>query len=267
MLFVYPTSRPHKPHRHTTFLQTEIPLNPGRDPDTGRPRAANSTTPQWPTTRRDQKHMTSYLHTDPLTVAPPLEPPPANNATFFEAKNPISATMSIPPQVQQYLSKIDRQFQGHGYLDQFEHATGLPRSTAVLGFGAVYVIAVFLNIAGLGQLLTNIAGFVLPAYYSLIALKTSRTDDDTQLLTYWVIFAFLNVIEFWLKAILYWVPFYFVFKLVFLLYIGTPSTGGAQVVYQHLVGPVGDQILAATKGRTPNINAAAESVSGKVHVN
>lgn len=107
----------------------------------------------------------------------------------------------------------------------------------------------FLNVGGIGQLLTNLAGFVVPAYYSIVALRTSRTDDDTQLLTYWVVFAFLNVIEFWSSAILYWVPFYFLFKLVFLLYIGTPSTGGATLVYEHLVGPASDMILGAVAKR------------------
>lgn len=176
--------------------------------------------------------------------------------------------MSIPPQLQQALSGIDRQFQGNKLFDQFERNTGLPRSVGVLGGGLFYALLVFLNIGGLGQLLTNIAGFALPAYYSLIALKTARKDDDTQLLIYWVVFAFFNVIEFWSKAILYWVPFYFLFKLVFLLWIGTPSTGGAQIVYNHVVGPIGDQILRATQGNhgADQINEFAESVSSKVHV-
>lgn len=112
-----------------------------------------------------------------------------------------------------------------------------------MGFGAVYLALVFLNVGGIGQLLTNIAGFAVPGYYSIVALKSATKDDDTQLLTYWVVFAFLNVVEFWSKAILFWVPFYFLFKLVFLLYIGIPATGGATIVYQHLVGPISDVIL------------------------
>jgi receptor expression-enhancing protein 5/6 len=113
----------------------------------------------------------------------------------------------------------------------------------VIGFAGVYFVLVFLNIGGIGQLLTNIAGFLIPGYYSIVALKTVNKNDDTQLLTYWVVFAFLSVIEFWSSAILYWVPFYFLFKLVFLLYIGTPATGGAQLVYDHLVGPVSDMLI------------------------
>lgn len=175
--------------------------------------------------------------------------------------------MSLPPQLQHYLNTIDRQFAGNKLMGQFEQQTGLPRSALVLGGGAVYFLLVFLNIGGLGGLLTNIAGFVLPAYYSLIALKTSRTDDDTHLLTYWVVFAFLNVLEFWSNAILYWVPFYYVFKLVFLLWIGNPYTNGAELVYRHLVEPIGDLLIRATESRggvAEEIEELAQS-HGKKH--
>lgn len=36
-----------------------------------------------------------------------------------------------------------------------------------------------------GQFLTNFAGFVIPGYYSMNALFTSSTKDDTQWLTVW----------------------------------------------------------------------------------
>lgn len=123
-------------------------------------------------------------------------------------------------------------------LHLFEHHTGLPRSYAVIVAGIVYLVLVFLNIAGIGELLSNIAGFVVPAYYSLVALETASTADDTALLTYWVVFAFLNVIEFFSAAILYWVPFYFLFKTVFLMYIGVPAFGGAELIYQSAIKPI-----------------------------
>ena len=41
---------------------------------------------------------------------------------------------------------------------------------------------IFLNYGG--QLLTNLAGFLIPGYYSLNALFTATKVDDTQWLTY-----------------------------------------------------------------------------------
>ncbi|ODV82619.1 hypothetical protein CANARDRAFT_123489 [[Candida] arabinofermentans NRRL YB-2248] len=128
-------------------------------------------------------------------------------------------------------------------LDQFEAQTKLPRSYAVLGAGAVYLLLVFLNFGGIGQLLSNIAGFVVPGYYSLKALKTSTTKDDTRLLTYWVVFSALNVLEFWVKAILYWVPAYYLLKTLALLYLALPQFNGAVVVYDLVIKPLSDKYI------------------------
>jgi receptor expression-enhancing protein 5/6 len=48
----------------------------------------------------------------------------------------------------------------------------------ILGLAGVYFFLVFFNIAG--EFLVNFAGFLLPGYYSLQALFTSGTADDTQ---------------------------------------------------------------------------------------
>uniref|UniRef100_A0A0L0NZH7 Protein YOP1 n=1 Tax=Candidozyma auris TaxID=498019 RepID=A0A0L0NZH7_CANAR len=146
----------------------------------------------------------------------------------------------------------------------FEQQTGLPRSYAVLGFGVVYIVIIFLNIAGIGQLLSNVAGFVIPGYFSLIALETRSKDDDTQLLTYWVVFAFLNVIEFWSRAILYWVPFYFFLKTIFLIYIGVPAFGGARIIYANVIRPFSKAYIVKLGGVKSSVNDAAEGVSTSV---
>lgn len=130
----------------------------------------------------------------------------------------------------------------------------------------VYFVLIFLNIAGIGQLLSNIAGFIIPGYYSLVALETATTADDTALLTYWVVFAFLNVFEFWSRAILYWIPFYFLFKTIFLIYIGIPSLGGAQVVYLNLIKPFARAYVVKNKSVSKAVDEVAEGVSSAVEL-
>lgn len=148
----------------------------------------------------------------------------------------------------------------------FEGQTGLPRSYAVLAAVGVYFVLIFLNIAGIGQLLSNIAGFVVPGYYSLLALETKGTADDTEILSYWVVFAFLNVLEFWSRAILYWVPFYFLFKTVFLLYLGIPAFGGAKMVYLNVIRPITHTYIVNSKPFAASVDEAAEGVSTSVHL-
>lgn len=99
----------------------------------------------------------------------------------------------------------------------------------------------------------------------MLALETTTTKDDTQLLTYWVVFAGLNVIEFWSKAILYWVPFYYLFKTIFLLYIGIPSFGGAATVYQAVIKPFSQKYVVG-KSFSKDVDDAAEAVSSSVKV-
>lgn len=66
-------------------------------------------------------------------------------------------------------------------INNLEKQTSIPKAYAVLGLLASYFFFIFFNIGG--QLLTNFAGFVIPGYYSLEALFSSSTHDDTQWLT------------------------------------------------------------------------------------
>ena len=60
--------------------------------------------------------------------------------------------------------------------------SGVPKVYFIGGIAFVYFFLIFLNYGG--QLLTNVAGFIIPGYYSLNALFTASRVDDTQWLTY-----------------------------------------------------------------------------------
>jgi receptor expression-enhancing protein 5/6 len=66
-------------------------------------------------------------------------------------------------------------------LNNLEKQTSVPKAYAVLGLGALYFFLIVFNLGG--QLLTNVAGFVIPGYYSLSALFSANKEDDTQWLT------------------------------------------------------------------------------------
>jgi hypothetical protein len=63
-------------------------------------------------------------------------------------------------------------------LNNLEKQTSVPKVYVVLGLGALYFFLIFFNIAG--EFLVNIAGFSIPAYYSLSALFSASKVDDTQ---------------------------------------------------------------------------------------
>lgn len=128
-------------------------------------------------------------------------------------------------------------------LKKLEAQTGLPKTYTTGGLGLLYFLLIFVNVGGIGQLLANFATLIIPGYYSLIALETRGTADDTHYLTYWVVYAAFSVFEFWSNAILYWIPFYWLFKTLLFLYLGLPQYNGARWVYQTMIKPFSVSVL------------------------
>ena len=78
-------------------------------------------------------------------------------------------------------------------------------------------------------------GFLYPAYASFKAIETKAKDDDTQWLTYWIVFALFNVFETFVDWILYWIPFFYALKLAALVYLMLPQTRGAEFIYKNVI--------------------------------
>ncbi|CAJ0567852.1 unnamed protein product, partial [Mesorhabditis spiculigera] len=116
-----------------------------------------------------------------------------------------------------------------------EANTGLKREQAAYGLFAV--LGLYLIFGALAQFVCNLIGFAYPAYASVKAIRTSSKDDDTQWLIYWTVFAFFSIIDFFTDGILSIFPFYFVVKVLFLLYLYLPQTRGASYLYTRFIDP------------------------------
>lgn len=78
---------------------------------------------------------------------------------------------------------------------------------------------IFYLLIGYGTLLlSNLIGFLYPAYASIKAVESSGKDDDTKWLTYWVVFSFITLIELPAAILLSWIPFYSLIKVSFCNY-------------------------------------------------
>lgn len=163
--------------------------------------------------------------------------------------------MSLQDKAQAQINQIDKELSKYPALNSFEKQTAVPKVYAFLGVLATYFFFIFFNIGG--QFLTNIAGFVLPGYYSLEALFSANKVDDTQWLTYWVVFAFLSVFESAISAV-YWFPFYYTFKFLLLLWLSLPSTKGAQVVFRSFIQPVFARYFNHSGSSAANLRAKVD---------
>ena len=91
----------------------------------------------------------------------------------------------------------------------------------------------------LSILFTFSIGFVYPAYCSVRALESRSKDDDTQWLTYWVVFALFSVIEFFSDILVGWVPFYWLTKVTIIFYYYSYTKILTYVLFSKSYGKVG----------------------------
>ena len=107
-------------------------------------------------------------------------------------------------------------------LITFEQRTQIPKTYAFLG--GVILLGVFHMINSFASPVSNLLGWAFPAYLSVKAVESPGHNDDTQWLTYWVVFGFFNFMEsFALRAVLYYLPWYFAFKTIFILWLQLPA--------------------------------------------
>ncbi|KAI8878472.1 hypothetical protein K501DRAFT_228355 [Backusella circina FSU 941] len=137
--------------------------------------------------------------------------------------------------LKQTLASIDTELSKFKYANDFERLTGVPKSYAVLGAAGVAFLMIFFNIAG--QLLTNSISWVYPAYASFKAIESSNKQDDTQWLTYWTVVGFVQMLEYFSDILLYWFPFYYLFKTLFVLWLALPQFNGAEILYNRALRP------------------------------
>jgi len=99
----------------------------------------------------------------------------------------------------------------------------------VIAGSFLFVILVFFGIGA--NTLCSFIGFIYPAYQTILAIENKNKGDDVQWSVYWVLYSFFSLIETYQNFILYWIPFYFAFKLAFLLWAMLPQTRGAKFLY------------------------------------
>ena len=98
----------------------------------------------------------------------------------------------------------------------------MPKAYAAIG--SVFLLSLLLLVNAAAAPVSNLVGWALPAYLSFKAIESPGVQDDVQWLTYWVVFGFFNFLEsFALSVVLYYFPWYFAFKTVFVLWLQLPQ--------------------------------------------
>lgn len=153
------------------------------------------------------------------------------------------------------VNALDSELNKYPVLRDIETRTKVPKAYGVLGLAASSVVLIFFNMFGLAAPISNLIGWALPAYLSVQAIESPGQNDDKQWLTYWVVFGLLNLGEsFAIRPILYWVPMYFVFKTLAIIWLMLPATRGAEVLYVNVVRPALGNVKAKAQQQTGSSN-------------
>jgi len=103
-------------------------------------------------------------------------------------------------------------------------------------------------------LLCNLVGVVYPTYKSIQTIDLSTTNDDEkekvsnssitvfneqkQWLTYWVVYGWLQVADYWSNWLLEMFPGYNLFKLIFLYWAQNGRSRGATLIFEKILRPL-----------------------------
>ncbi|KAL3243510.1 hypothetical protein MRX96_020565 [Rhipicephalus microplus] len=86
----------------------------------------------------------------------------------------------------------------------------------------------------LSRLIILLFGVLYPAYASYKAVKNKDVRAHLQWMMYWIVFAFFTCIETVSDIFIsFWMPFYYEFKILFVLWLLSPATKGSSILYRR----------------------------------
>merc|ERR1712137_65399 len=155
---------------------------------------------------------------------------------------------AIQVKLQEFDDRMNDQLSNIPLLVFIDRRTDAKVKKSYIVYAVAAVLFLFVLFGVGAKLICDFVGFVFPAYCSIKAIESKRTDDDTQWLTYWIVFGLFSVLEYFTPTIYYLFSWYFVFKFFFVLWLLCPLYNGAEVIYRVALRPLWGRIPALDGG-------------------
>ena len=136
-----------------------------------------------------------------------------------------------------------------------QNKTGIKGNYFVLGL-IVCVILVYLNI--FESAITTLVGTLYPAFWTIKAIEKNELDEQKNWLTYWAVFGSFIIIDMFSPIVVKFIPFYVVMKVIFLIYLLIPGSGGCTFVYNLFV----KRFIKKYEDKLDNVKNYIENATG-----
>lgn len=127
-------------------------------------------------------------------------------------------------------------------LDEYPPAQDIGKKLHVkpsyIGLGVLVLLGLLVIFEYGATWIVFLAGFIYPTYASYKAIESPGEDDDTQWLTYWVIFSLIHVFDRVLSYIFTSIPFHNLVKFIFIVFLYHPRVQGARLIYHKAIQPI-----------------------------
>jgi hypothetical protein len=104
--------------------------------------------------------------------------------------------------------------------------------TVVLALGVLLMFTPYFS-----ELLTTLVMFTIPSFETFRALKSKSTQDDEELLTYWIVFGCLYTFDSLFRYLLDFFGFYCILRMVMLGFIFYSRKFGSRFIYARAIRP------------------------------
>lgn len=98
-------------------------------------------------------------------------------------------------------------------------------------------ILIILSFTRIGPFLTKFLTFFSPAYYTYKALESEGTDDDKEMLTFWICYGFIYILDKIFVEVFGVFEFYHLVRTVLIEVIYLKDFAGANYIYENFIKP------------------------------